>query len=160
MVGRLANTQSCYRQQNAGSLTTSEIPKPNKAGIANPGIDMAAETTQHCQPQTVAPETNEHQGITSTSSTVETIPSKDHNTDIESLVHFYSCCKLSFMIKLASLQNVKALGYALSEEELKREEESIENARTKALEAWQQIHDRGFSYDMIGAHYLRSCTLH
>lgn len=60
---------------------------------------------------------------------------------------------------MALLQNVKALGYALSED-LKREEESVEAARVKALEAWEQIRDRGISYDLNGSEYLRSCALH
>lgn len=59
---------------------------------------------------------------------------------------------------MAFLQNIKALGYDLSEEDVKREEESMEVARTQALEAWEQIRDNGFSYDMNGFEHLRSCT--
>lgn len=158
MGGHLAASQSCDQQQAAESLKTSpEIPEPDKAGITKHTIDMDA---QNCQQQTIPPENAENQTITPTSPTIESIRSEDQNADTEPLFHFYSCCKLSFMIKMALLQNVKALGYALSEEDLKREEASVEAARAKALEAWEQIRDRGFSYDVNGSEYLRSCTLH
>lgn len=161
MGGHLADTQSCDQQQDAASLPTSpRIPESSKAGITKHSIDMDTETTQDCQQQTLPPDNAEHQTTTPTSPTIESIPLEDQNADIEPLFHFYSCCKLSFLIKMALLQNVKALGYALSEEDLKREEESVEAARAKALEAWEKIRDRGFSYDVNGSEYLRTCTLH
>lgn len=159
MEGRLADTQSFDQQQDAESLTTSpEVLEPTKARMTEQIIDMDAETTQNCQQQTIPPENAEHQTTTPTSPRIEIIPLQDQTADIEPLVHFYSCCKLSFLIKMALLQNVKALGYALSED-VKREEESVEAARVKALEAWEQIRDRGISYDLNGSEYLRSCAL-
>lgn len=124
---------------------------------------MDAETTQPCQQQVVPPGSTELQTgapISPTSPTIEPIPLEDQNSEIESLIHFYNCCKLSFIVKVASLQSVKALGYALSEEDVMREQEFMEEARAKALEVWLKICDRGFSYDLVGSEYLRSCTLH
>ncbi|KAI7773967.1 hypothetical protein LA080_009513 [Diaporthe eres] len=161
MGGHLADTQSCDQQQDAESLPTSlKIPELTKAEITKHSIDMDAETTENCQQQTLPPDNAEHQTTTPTSPTIESIPLEDQNVDIEPLLHFYSCCKLSFLIKMALLQNVKALGYAMSEEDLEREEESVEIARAKALEVWEKIHDRGFSYDVNGSEYLRTSTLH
>lgn len=165
MGSHLADTQSCYQQQNPEILTKSpEISEPKEAGITKQSIKLDdAETIQDCQQQILPPENADHQTNTPKSPispTIESIPSQNHDSETESLIHFYSCCKLSFMIKMASLQSVKTLGYALSEENVKKEEESMEEARTKALEAWQKIRDRGLSYDVIGSEYLRSCTLH
>lgn len=165
MGSHLADTKSCHRQQNPEILTKSpEISEPNEAGITKQSIELDdANTVQDCQQQIVAPENTDHQTNTPTSPIspkVESIPLQDQDSDTESLVHFYSCCKLSFMIKMASLQSVKTLGYALSDEDIKKEEGSMEEVRTKALEAWQKIRDRGLSYDVIGSEYLRSCTLH
>lgn len=90
--------------------------------------------------------------------TTDTIPTTKiyHPTvDTDSLVHLYKCSKLSFLIKMALLKNVKALGYALGEEDVNQ----AENARTHALEKWEQIRDRGFCYDMVGSEYLRSSKL-
>lgn len=158
--GHLANTQSCDQKQGDQSLTTSsEIPELNKAEITKQSITMDSEMTQKCQQQTIPPENAEHQTTISTSPTTESIPLEDQNADTEPLFHFYSSCKLSFLIKMALLQNVKALGCAMSEEDVKREEESMEAARAKALEAWEEIRDRGFTYDLNGSEYLRSCTL-
>ncbi|KAG6366932.1 hypothetical protein INS49_001113 [Diaporthe citri] len=137
-----------------------EVSEPKYARISQQSVDMDAETTQNCQQQANPPENAEHQTTTPTSPTTEIIPLEDQNADTEPLFHFYSCCKLSFLIKMALLQNVKALGYGMSEEDVKREEEAMEVARAKALETWEQIRDRGFSYDVNGAEYLRSCTLH
>lgn len=161
MGGHLADTQSCDQQQDAESLPMSpKIPESSKAEITKHSMDMDVETTQNCQQQTLPSDNAEHQATTPTSPTIEGIPLEDQNADIEPLVHFYSCCKLSFLIKMALLQNFKALGYAMSEEDLKREEESVEVARAKALEAWEKIRDRGVSYDVNGSEYLRTCTLH
>lgn len=165
MGSPLADTQSCYQQQNPEILTKSpEISELNEAGITKKSIELDdAETVQDRQQQIVAPENTDHQTNTPTSPIspqVESIPPQDQDSETESFIHFYSCCKLSFMIKMASLQSVKILGYALSEEDVKKEEESMEEARTKALETWQKIRERGLSYDVIGSEYLRSCTLH
>lgn len=138
------------------------IPEPNETENAKRSMSMGVETTQHCQQQTVPPKNTEHQTgapTSPTSTTIEPIPMEDQDSETESLIHFYSCCKLSFIVKMASLQSVKALGFALSEEDVKREEESMEDARAKALEAWQKICDRGVSYDVVGSEYLRSCAL-
>lgn len=165
MGSHLADTQSCYQQRNPEILTKSpEISEPKEAGITKQSIKLDdPETIQDCQQQIVPPENTDHQTNTPTSPLspkIESIPLQNQDSDTESLIHFYSCCKLSFMIKMASLQSVKTLGYALSEEDIKKEEETMEEARTKALEAWQKIRDRGLSYDVIGSEYLRSCTLH
>lgn len=165
MGSHLADTQSCYQQQNSEILTRPpETSEPNEAGITEQSIKLDdAGTTQDCQRQIVSAENTEHQTITptpSTSPTIESTPLLDQASETKSLIHSYSCCKLSFIIKMASLQSVKTLGYALPQEDVKREEDSMEAARTKALEAWQKIRDRGLSYDVIGSEYLRSCTLH
>lgn len=164
MGSHFVDTQSCYQQQIPEILTKSpEISEPNEAEITEKSIKLDdAETAQDCQQQNVPLESTEHQTNTPTSPTSPTtksIPLQDQASDTEALIHSYSCCKLSFIIKMASLQSVKTLGYALSQEDVKREEDSMEEARTKALKAWQKIHDRGLSYDVIGSEYLRSCTL-
>lgn len=140
-----------------------EIPEPGKPGTTKQFISKDGETAQHCQQQIIALENTEYQNtslIPPTSPTIEDIPLGDQDAEIEPLIQIYSCCKLSFLIKMASLQNIKNLGYALSEENLKQEEEAMEAARAKALEAWEQIRDTGFSYDVVGSEYLRSCMLH
>lgn len=165
MGSHLADTRSESRDSAADSKTESpEISEPKEAGITKQSIKLDdPETIQDCQQQILPPENTDHQTNTPTSPLspkIESFPLQNQDSDTESLIHFYSCCKLSFMIKMASLQSVKTLGYALSEEDIKKEEETMEEARTKALEAWQKIRDRGLSYDVIGSEYLRSCTLH
>lgn len=120
---------------------------------------MTGETSQHGRQQITTAEDTEQQAASHASPTAENTTLEDQDPETALLFHFYTCCKLSFLIKMASLQHVKALGYALSDEGLNWEEQSMEDARTRALDAWEQIHARGFSYDAVGAEYLRSCVL-
>lgn len=119
---------------------------------------MDGKTAQHCQQLIITSKNAEHQATTPASPTMEADPSKDRDAEAESLLHRYSCFKLSFLIKMAFVQNMKALGYNLSEQQVMREYELMEEARAQAIEAWEQIRDRGLSYDMHGFEYLRSCT--
>ena len=134
-----------------------ELGKP---GATKETIEMDGKTAQHCQQAIITSDNAEHQTATLASHTTEATPSEDQNPETESLFHSYSCFKLSFLTKMAFLQNIKALGYDLSEEDVKREKESMEEARVQALKTWEQIRDKGFSYDDHGFEYLRSSTQH
>lgn len=134
----------------------TELSKPRDT---EPTTKMNGEASQHGRQEITTAEATEHQVASPASPTAENIPSQNQDPNTAPLFHFYTCCKLSFLIKMASLQHVKALGYALSDEGLNWEEQSMEDARIRALDAWEQIHARGFSYDAVGAEYLRSCAL-
>lgn len=163
MRSLLADTQSCDKQQNELLMMSPKIPEPGKPGITKQTISKIDETAQHCQQKIITLESTEHQTTRPTSPTspaIEISPLDDQNSKIEPLIHFYSCCKLSFLIKMASLQNIKNLGLTLSEEDVNQEDEAMEAARAKALEAWERIRNSELSYDVVGSEYLRSCTLH
>lgn len=160
MESLIANTQSCSKQQDTEPLiATPETTESSKPGVTEPTTNMNDETSRHGRQQITTAENTEHQAASPASPTTENIPLQDQDPETAPLFHFYTCCKLSFLIKMASLQHVKALGYALSDEGLNWEEKSMEDSRTRALDAWEQIHARGFSYDAVGAEYLRLCAL-
>ena len=132
-----------------------ELEKPD---VAKNTTKVDGET-QHHQQQIIISENAEHQNTTHVSPTTQTFQLEVQSADLNSLIDSYSYRKLAFLIKMAFLQNIKALGYAPSEEDVKREEASMEEARAHALDAWENIRERGFSYDVHGSEYLRSCTL-
>lgn len=121
---------------------------------------MDGKTAQRCQQLIITSKNAEHQATTPAPPIMEADPSEDRNAEAEALLHRYSCFKLSFLIKMALVQNMKAFGYNLPEQQVMREEELMEEARARAIEAWEQIRDRGFSYDVHGFEHLRSCTQH
>ncbi|KAL1869948.1 hypothetical protein Daus18300_005409 [Diaporthe australafricana] len=122
---------------------------------------MDGETTSPDQQQIILHQNTEHQIAEHqiTADTNATTKTYNPTVDTDSLVHLYHCSKLSFLIKMALLKNIKALGYALREEDVNQAEKSMEDARTQALEKWEQIRDRGFLYDADGSEYLRSSKL-
>ncbi|KAG8166390.1 hypothetical protein KVR01_002079 [Diaporthe batatas] len=96
------------------------------------------EAAQSCQEAIITYQNTEPQ------TAMEVIPPDDQmiddrGTDIDSLIHSYSCFKLSFIVKMAYLQNIKALRPDLSAEDTKQEEQSLEETRAQAIEAWEKI---------------------
>lgn len=134
------------------------------SGTNEKTIDMEdVEAGQSCQEAIITCQHNELQTTPPASPTTEVIPpedqtSDDQSADTESLIHSYSCFKLSFIVKMACLQNIKAIRPGSCEEDVKREEQSMEEARVQAIKAWEKIRDIGVSYDVQGLEYLKSCT--
>lgn len=85
---------------------------------------MDGKTAQHCQHLIITSKNTEHQATTPASPTMEAGPLEDLKAKAESHLYRYSCFKLSFLIKMTFVQNMKAFGYNLPEQQVCRKRSS------------------------------------